>query len=72
MAQQARTPDLEAQRTAMKKIAFLAGRWAGEARLHRGPGEPILMAQTEDVQFKLDDGGLRAKVVPLIGISHTF
>jgi hypothetical protein len=54
MAQQVRTPDLEAQRAAMKKLAFLAGRWAGEARLQRGPGEPILMAQIEDVQFKLD------------------
>jgi hypothetical protein len=27
---------------------------------------------TGNVQFKLDDGGLRAKVVPLIGISYTF
>jgi hypothetical protein len=27
---------------------------------------------TANVQFKLDDGGLRAKVVPLIGISYTF
>jgi hypothetical protein len=54
MAQQPRTPDLEAQRAAMRKLEFLVGRWAGEARLQRGPGEPILMAQTEDVQFKLD------------------
>jgi hypothetical protein len=27
---------------------------------------------TCNVQFKLDDGGLRARVVPLIGISYTF
>jgi hypothetical protein len=27
---------------------------------------------TGNVQFKLDDGGLRAKVVPLVGISYTF
>ena len=27
---------------------------------------------TGNLQFKLDDGGLRAKVVPLVGISYTF
>jgi hypothetical protein len=27
---------------------------------------------TGNVQFKLDDGGLRAKVVPLAGLSYTF
>jgi hypothetical protein len=27
---------------------------------------------TGNVQFKLDDGGLRAKVVPLVGVSYTF
>lgn len=27
---------------------------------------------TGNVQFKLDDGGLRAKIVPLVGISYTF
>jgi hypothetical protein len=53
-AQQPRIPDLEAQRAAMKKLAFAVGRWVGEARLQRGPGEPILITQTEEVQFKLD------------------
>lgn len=38
----------------MAKLAFLVGRWAGEARLLRGPGEPLLLAQTEEAQFKLD------------------
>jgi len=27
---------------------------------------------TGNVQFKLDDGGLRTKIVPLVGISYTF
>ncbi len=27
---------------------------------------------TGNVQIKLDDGGLRAKVVPLVGLSYTF
>jgi hypothetical protein len=27
---------------------------------------------TGNVQFKLDDGGLRARVVPLVGVSYTF
>jgi len=47
-------PDLDAQRAAMKKLGFLVGRWVGEARLLRGPGEPVVLAQTEEEQFKLD------------------
>jgi hypothetical protein len=53
-AQQQRTPDLEAQRVAMKKLAFLVGKWRGEARLQRGSGEPMLLTQTEEVEFKVD------------------
>jgi hypothetical protein len=34
------------------------------------PGGNFLL--TGNVQFKLDNGGLRAKVVPLVGISYTF
>jgi hypothetical protein len=49
-------PDLDAQRGAMKKLDFLVGKWAGEARMLRGPGEPVVMVQTEEVQYKL--GGL--------------
>jgi hypothetical protein len=49
-----RTPDLDAQRAAMKKLEFLVGKWAGEARILRGPGEPVVMMQTEEVQYKLD------------------
>jgi hypothetical protein len=54
MAQQIRTPDVEAQRTAMKKLSFLVGKWSGEARMLRGSGEPIQMKQTEEAQYKLD------------------
>jgi hypothetical protein len=49
-----RTPDLDAQRAAMKKLEFLVGKWAGEVRMLRGPGEPVVMKQTEEVQYKLD------------------
>lgn len=54
MAQAPRTPDLAAQHAAMKKLDFLIGRWAGEARALRGPGPMIEMVQTEDVQYKVD------------------
>jgi len=54
VAQQPHTPDLDAQRAAMKKLDFLVGKWAGEARMLRGPGEPVVMKQTEEVQYKLD------------------
>lgn len=52
--QQPRTPDLEAQRAAMKKLEFLVGKWAGEARMLRAAGEPVVMTQTEEVQYRLD------------------
>lgn len=54
MAQLPRTPDLSAQRAAMKKLGFLVGKWVGEARVLRGPGEPVVLLQTEEAQFKLD------------------
>src|SRR5262249_18640519 len=54
MASPPRVPDLEAQRAAMKKLDFLAGKWVGEARLARGPGETIDLVQTEEAQYKLD------------------
>src|SRR5271154_947189 len=54
MAQVPRAPDLEAQRAAMKKLSFLTGKWAGEARVFRGPSEPVVLTQTEEAQYKLD------------------
>ena len=47
MAQQLRTPDLDKQRVAMKKLSFLIGRWSGQAHVQRGPGEPVVLAQTK-------------------------
>lgn len=48
------TPNLETQRAAMRKLDFLIGRWTGEARMARGPGQYVDMIQTEDAQYKLD------------------
>ena len=45
---------VEVQREAMKKLTFLAGHWSGPVTVVRGPGEPLRLTQTEDVQFKLD------------------
>jgi hypothetical protein len=54
MDQPPRVPDLEAQRAALKKLDFLVGKWSGEARVLRGPGEPLELIQTEQAQYKLD------------------
>jgi len=54
MAETPRAPNVEAQRTAMKKLEFLVGDWSGEATVLRGPGQFAEMAQTESAQFKLD------------------
>jgi hypothetical protein len=54
MTQLPRVADLEAQREAMKKLGFLVGKWAGEARLLRGPTESVELLQTEEAQYKLD------------------
>jgi hypothetical protein len=54
MVQLPRTPDIEAQRAAMKKLDFLMGSWSGEARVLRGAGDPLELNQTEEAQYKLD------------------
>jgi hypothetical protein len=54
MTQIPRVPDLDAQRAAMRKLEFLVGSWAGEARVLRGPGAMTELSQTEDAQYKLD------------------
>ncbi len=54
LAQAPRAPNVEAQRTAMKKLDFLAGTWSGDVRVHLGPGNPMELAQTENAQYKLD------------------
>jgi len=37
----------------MEKLAFLVGKWTGEARLLRA-GEWVDLLQSEDAQYKLD------------------
>jgi len=54
MPQVPRVPDLEAQRTAMKKLGFLVGRWVGRAHVLRGAGETTELLQTEEAHYKLD------------------
>jgi len=46
-------PNVEAQREAMKKLAFLTGTWTGDATTVR-PGGTIKVKQTEQVVYKLD------------------
>jgi hypothetical protein len=44
----------DVQRQAMQKLAFLIGHWSGPVTIIRGPGEPLKLTQTENIQFKLD------------------
>lgn len=53
-AQQPGVDSAEAQREAMQKLSFLAGRWSGPVTIFHGPGEPLHLTQTEDVAYKLD------------------
>lgn len=54
MSQAPRTPNLEIQRAAMKKLDFLIGSWAGTARVLRASGEFAELIQTEEASYKLD------------------
>ena len=47
-------PNVEAQKTAMKKLAFLTGKWSGDASVQRGPGEPLKIRQSEEIAYRLD------------------
>jgi len=53
-AQQPVSNNIDAQREAMRKLSFLAGHWSGPVTIVRGPGEPLHLTQTEDVEYKLD------------------
>ncbi len=58
-AQQPGMPNVDAQREAMQKLAFLAGHWSGPVSISHGPGapggaEPLHLTQSETVQIKLD------------------
>jgi hypothetical protein len=39
----------------MKMLSFLVGKWTGEGRMLRAPGEKVEMLQTENAEYKLDD-----------------
>jgi len=53
-AQQPPSNSVDVQREAMRKLSFLSGHWSGPVAIVRGPGEPLHLTQTEDVQYKLD------------------
>ncbi len=53
-AQQPRSSSADVQREAMQKLAFLAGHWSGPVTIVRGPGEPLHLTQSENVEYKLD------------------
>src|SRR5688572_9560369 len=44
----------EAVKQEMKKIAYMAGRWSGEATMSRPNAAPVKVLQEENIQFKLD------------------
>lgn len=46
--------NVAAQKVAMQKLAFLAGKWSGPITVHEGPGPALHMTQTESVEYKLD------------------
>jgi hypothetical protein len=68
MAQLPKSPDLEAQRTAMRRLEFLVGTWTGDAHLTRGAGETTELVQTEEAGYKL--GGL-ILVIEGIGLAKS-
>src|SRR5438034_10938056 len=53
MAQTPQTPNMEAQRTAMKKLDFIVGEWSGQASVTRR-GVLIELEQSEVAQLNLD------------------
>jgi hypothetical protein len=53
-AQQPASNSADVQREAMRKLSFLAGHWSGPVTIVRGPGEPLHLTQTEDIEYKLD------------------
>jgi hypothetical protein len=53
-AQQQPSNSTDIQREAMQKLSFLAGRWTGPITVVRGPGEPLHLTQTENIEYKLD------------------
>ena len=54
LSQEPSPASADVQRAAMKKLAFLIGRWSGPVTIIRGPSEPLHLTQTENVESKLD------------------
>ena len=52
--QQPPSNSVNAQREAMRRLSFLAGRWSGPVTITRGMGEPLHLTQSEHVEYKLD------------------
>ena len=50
----AQGPAPETVKQEMKKIAYMAGRWSGEANVRHGNTPPVKVLQEENIQFKLD------------------
>lgn len=46
-------PPGQANRDALKKLNFLAGKWKGDAVIQMGPDRKATITQTEDVQYRL-------------------
>lgn len=47
-------PDTAARRSAMQRLAFLEGKWSGEASAMIGPGQRVEVVQTESVRYALN------------------
>jgi hypothetical protein len=54
IAQEPARSSTDLQRESMHKLSFLTGKWSGPVTIVRGPGEPLHLTQSEDVQYKLD------------------
>ena len=54
MAQAPQPPNLQKQHSAMAKLQFLVGSWAGTGRRLRSATESIELVQTEEAKYKLD------------------
>src|SRR5687768_14127962 len=50
----AQAPAPEAVKLEMKKVAYMAGRWSGEANVKQRNGSTVKVLQEENIQFKLD------------------
>ena len=50
----AAAPDTTARRTAMERLAFLQGKWSGDATAMIGQGQKVQIRQTESVRYALN------------------